>query len=163
MMWLPQIIIGLVCLGFGVAATRFVIPKLIVPLLETTGELSFSGVWESSSVTLLIAVSLILGFIIYLLGKLKRFRTTEGFMGGETIDGKIDFSSTEFYKTVSNFKLFSVFYRKAQKRGFDIYDNSKKLVLNINSVFSKAHAGVLPLYALWVILGMIILIIVLLF
>jgi len=162
-MWLPQIIIGLVCLGFGIAATRFVVPKLIVPLLETPGELNYIGVWESSSVTLLIAVSLILGFVIYLLGKLKRFRTTEGFIGGETVDGKIDFSSTEFYKTVSNFKLFSAFYRIAQKRGFDIYDNSKKLVLNINSVFSKAHAGVLPLYALWVIFGMIILIIVLLF
>ncbi len=163
LMWLPQIIIGLVCLGFGIAATRFVVPKLIVPLLETPGELNYIGVWESSSVTLLIAVSLILGFVIYLLGKLKRFRTTEGFIGGETVDGKIDFSSTEFYKTVSNFKLFSAFYRIAQKRGFDIYDNSKKLVLNINSVFSKAHAGVLPLYALWVIFGMIILIIVLLF
>jgi formate hydrogenlyase subunit 3/multisubunit Na+/H+ antiporter MnhD subunit len=161
LMWLPQIIIGLICLGFGIVATKLVIPNLIVPLVEVPGEVVFKGIWESSSVTLLVVVSLVLGFIIYLLGRLKRFRTTEGFMGGETMDGKIDFSSTEFYKTVSSFKLFSGFYKKAEKRGFDIYDNSKKIILNLNTVFSKAHAGILPLYALWVVFGLIILVIVL--
>ena len=59
-------------------------------------------------------------------------------------------------------KLFSFFYRKSEKGSFDIYDCSKRLVLGINSVFSRCHSGILPLYALWVILGLIVIVVILL-
>jgi hypothetical protein len=106
-------------------------------------------------------VSIILGFIIYLFGNLKKFRTAEGFMGGELIEDDKDYSSIEFYKTIQSFKPFSFFYRNAAKGKIDLYDNSKNLVLGINKIFSKCHSGVLPLYALWVILGLIIIVLVL--
>ncbi len=160
LMWLPEIIIAIICLGFGIFATKYVIPNLIVPL---SGEFIYEGAWASNTVTALIIVSIVIGFIIYLLGRVKNFRTTEGFIGGETIVEETDFSSVEFYKTVSAFKIFSFFYKKAEKRCFDIYDNSKNIILNLNAMLSKAHAGILPLYALWVVLGLIIIVIVLLF
>lgn len=160
LMWLPEIIIAIICLGFGIFATKYVIPNLIAPL---SGEFIYEGAWASNTVTALIIVSIIIGFIIYLLGRVKNFRTTEGFIGGETIVEETDFSSVEFYKTVSTFKIFSFFYKKAEKRCFDIYDNSKNIILNLNAMLSKAHAGILPLYALWVVLGLIIIVIVLLF
>lgn len=153
LMWLPEIIIALICIGIGVFSTRFVVPNLIMPV---TGEFQYEGIWGSGTITGLVLVSLVLGFIIYLLGNLKKIRTVEGFMGGETVQEEIDYSATDFYKTVSSFRLFSFFYRKAEEKRFDIYDNTKGLILNLNSLFSKAHAGLLPLYALWVILGLIV-------
>lgn len=158
LMWLPEIIIALLCTGIGIFATRFIVPKFIVPLV---GEFQYEGIWSSGTITGLVVVSIVLGFIIFLLGNLKKIRTTEGFMGGELIEEGADYSSIDFYKTISSFKLFSFFYRKAEEKGFDIYDNSKNLILNINKVFSKAHAGILPLYALWVIFGLIIIVAVL--
>jgi len=160
LMWLPEIIIALICTGIGIFATKYFVPKFIVPL---SGEFQYEGIWSSGTITGLVIVSIILGFIIFLLGNLKKFRTTEGFMGGEEISEETDFSSVEFYKTISSFKVFSIFYRKAEKKGFDIYDNTKNVILNINSVLSKGHAGLLPLYALWVIFGLIIIVVVLLF
>jgi len=159
LMWFPEIIIALSCTGIGVFATKYVVPKLIIPL---SGDFQYEGIWSSSIITGLIIVSIILGFIIYLLGKIKRFRTTEGFIGGETIREETDYSSIEFYKTISSFKILSFFYKKAEKKCFDIYDNTKNIVLNINNLLSKGHAGILPLYALWVILGLIIIAIILL-
>jgi len=158
LMWFPQIIIGLTCLGFGIFATKYVVPNLIMPL---SGEFQYEGIWSSNIITALIIVTIILGFIIYLLGRVKRFRTTEGFMGGETVEEKIDFSSVEFYKTVGSFKLFAFFYRNAEKKNLDVYDNSKNVILNINKLLSMGHAGILPLYALWVILGLIIIVVIL--
>jgi formate hydrogenlyase subunit 3/multisubunit Na+/H+ antiporter MnhD subunit len=158
LMWFPEIIIALTCLGFGIFATKYVIPNLITPL---SGDFQYEGVWASNIITALIIITIILGFIIYLLGRVKRFRTTEGFMGGELLEEKVDFSSIEFYKTINSFKLFAFFYRNAEKRNFDIYDNSKNIILNINKLFSNCHAGILPLYMLWVILGLIIIVIIL--
>jgi len=158
LMWFPEIIIALTCLGFGIFATKYVIPNLITPL---SGDFQYEGVWASNIITALIIITIILGFIIYLLGRVKRFRTTEGFMGGELLEEKVDFSSIEFYKTINSFKPFAFFYRNAEKRNFDIYDNSKNIILNINKLFSNCHAGILPLYMLWVILGLIIIVIIL--
>jgi multicomponent Na+:H+ antiporter subunit A len=158
LMWLPAIIIALVCAGIGIVATQFFVPRIIVPI---SGEFQYGGIWSSGTITGLVVVSIVLGFIIFLLGNLKKIRTTEGFMGGEPIEEGTDYSSIDFYKTISSFKLFSFFYRKAEEKRFDIYDNSKNIILNINKVFSKAHAGILSLYALWVIFGLIIIVAVL--
>ena len=114
--------------------------------------------WSSGTVTGLIIASLFIGFLIYLVGNLKKFRTTGIFAGGEEIEGVTDFSAVEFYKTISGFKLFAAFYRGAEKKFFDLYDNSKRLVLGLNKFFSGCHSGELPLYAVWVFLGMIIII-----
>jgi formate hydrogenlyase subunit 3/multisubunit Na+/H+ antiporter MnhD subunit len=159
LMWLPEIIIALLCVGIGISATKFIIPKLIVPL---SGEFQYEGIWSSGTITGLVLVSIVIGFIIYLIGNPKKMRTTEGFMGGETIVEETDYSSKEFYKTISSFKLLAFFYRNAEKKVFDIYDNSKNIILNINKVLSKGHAGILPLYALWVIFGLIIIALILL-
>ena len=155
LMWLPMIIIATICVGFGVFATKYVVPKLIVPLV---GEFEYGGVWSSGAVTGLIIASLFIGFLIYLVGNLKKFRTTGIFAGGEDIEGVTDFSAVEFYKTISGFKIFAAFYRGAEKKFFDLYDNLKRIILGLNKFFSKCHSGELPLYITWVFLGMIIII-----
>ncbi len=158
LMWLPEIVIALICVGFGVFATRFVVPSFIVPMV---GEFQYEGIWSSGTVTGLILVSLVVGFLIYLLGNVKKVRTTGIFAGGEEMSVETDFPATEYYKTISNLKVLSFFYKRAEKKLFDLYDNVKNIVLNINTVFSRCHSGVLPLYAAWVVLGIIVLVIVL--
>ncbi len=155
LMWLPMIIIAIICIGFGVFATKYVVPKLIIPLV---GEFEYGGVWSSGTVTGLIIASLFIGFLIYLVGNLKKFRTTGVYAGGEDIEGVADFSSVDYYKTISGFKIFAAFYRGAEKKFFDLYDNSKRIILGLNKFFSKCHSGELPLYVTWVFLGMIIII-----
>jgi len=158
LMWLPMIIIALICVGFGVFANRLVVPNLIMPLV---GDFQYEGVWSSGTVTGLILVSLFIGFLIHLLGKIKNVRTTSMFAGGEDVEGVTDFSAVEFYKTIGDIKLLSFFYKRAEKGLFDIYDNSKKLILGLNKFFSTCHSGELPLYAAWVFLGLIILAVIL--
>jgi formate hydrogenlyase subunit 3/multisubunit Na+/H+ antiporter MnhD subunit len=158
LMWLPMIIIAVVCIGFGIFATRFVVPALIKPLV---GDFEYGGVWSSGIVTGLILVSLFIGFLIYLLGNIKNTRTTGIYAGGEDVEAVTDFSAVDFYKTISGFKLFSFFYKRAERGLFDLYDNSKRLVLGLNKFFSRCHSGELPLYAAWVFLGLIIIAVIL--
>jgi formate hydrogenlyase subunit 3/multisubunit Na+/H+ antiporter MnhD subunit len=158
LMWFPQLIIALVCVFFGIFATRIVVPGLIVPI---SGEFKYEGIWSSGTVTGLVVVSLVVGFLIYLLGNIKKFRTAEVFMGGETVRSETDFPAVEYYKTISTLRIFSFFYRNAERKIFDIYDNIRRMVQGVHTVFSKCHSGILPLYALWVIFGLIILVIVL--
>jgi len=63
LMWLPQIFIAIVCIGFGIFAAKLVIPYLIEPV---TGTLDYVGIWQSQSVSILILVSVVVGFLIYL-------------------------------------------------------------------------------------------------
>jgi formate hydrogenlyase subunit 3/multisubunit Na+/H+ antiporter MnhD subunit len=159
LMWLPQVVIAILCAAFGIAGTLFVVPTLIVPI---SGQFPFVGIWAANTVTWLVIISMAIGFILSLLGKPKRYRTTEGFMGGEIIRDETAYASTEFYKTIGNFKIFAFFYKNAEKKIFDLYDNTKNLILNINTAFSKGHSGLLPLYTLWVVLGLLAIFVVLL-
>jgi NADH:ubiquinone oxidoreductase subunit 5 (subunit L)/multisubunit Na+/H+ antiporter MnhA subunit len=157
MMWFPMIILALLCIFFGVFATNIIVPKLFMPV---SGAFQFKGFWNSSFVSLLILISIILGIIIYLALSLKKFRTEDSFIGGEKIQDQTSFSTTEFYKTISEFHLFSWIYRKAEERWFDIYDLSKKFVLWFSHQLSESHTGVLPAYIIWVFAGLIVMLLI---
>ncbi|RKX96180.1 MAG: hypothetical protein DRP84_01935 [Spirochaetes bacterium] len=154
LMWLPQVLISIGCIGFGIFATNIIIPEFIKPL---SGSFQYTGIWKANLVTGLIIVSIVLGLIIYLIGNLKNVRTASAFIGGEDVEESLDYKVTDFYKTISEAKVFNVFYKKAERGRFDIYDNSKGVILKLNKVFSVCHSGLLPLYTLWVIAGMLIL------
>ena len=159
-MWLPQIIIAIICVGFGVFAAKFVIPAFIEPV---TGKLDYVGIWQSQSVSILILVSIVVGFLVYLFGSMKNHRVSDSFIGGEKLQNEMNFSPLDFYQTIKNFKFLSFFYKKAEKKWFDIYDIFKNIFLWFNKVFSNAHNGFLPRYVFWYIAGMLILLIILIF
>ena len=158
LMWLPMVILAIICVGFGVVATGFVLPELLMPV---TGNFEFIGIWNSSMVSILILVSIVVGVVIYLAGDIKKFRTDDSFLGGEKMQETAHYSVLDFYKTISDFRFLSFFYKRAEKKWFDIYDLSKGLVLNMNGQFSKAHNGVLTTYTAWIVMGLIILLILL--
>ena len=156
-MWIPLLILASFCIFFGVFATNIIVPKLFMPL---AGEFQFTGFWNSSSVSFLVLISIILGIVLYLALNLKRFRTEDSFIGGEKIQDQTGYSTPEFYKTIGEFRLFSWFYKKAGERWFDIYDLSKQFVLRISHQLSEAHSGVLPGYIIWVFAGLVIMLLI---
>ncbi|MFC2151576.1 NADH-quinone oxidoreductase subunit L [Bacteroidota bacterium] len=159
LMWFPLVILALFCIGFGVFAPKYIVPKLFMPI---TGEFSFIGVWQSSTVSALIIVSILLGIIIYFIGNIKNFRTEDSFVGGgERMQEESRFETTEFYDTIKNFGILKGIYQKAEKRWFDIYDISRKIIHWFSKGLQGAHTGVLPNYAIWVFAGLIIMLLIL--
>jgi len=158
LMWFPMAVLALFCVIFGVFATGIVIPKLFIPVV---GSFTFNGLWSSSFVSLLVLISIVLGFLIYLATGRKKFRTEENFIGGESKEKLgASYPAPEFYKTFSEFRLFSRIYERAEEKAFDIYDLSKKAVLWISGGLSNAHTGVLPGYVVWVCAGLIIMLLI---
>jgi NADH:ubiquinone oxidoreductase subunit 5 (subunit L)/multisubunit Na+/H+ antiporter MnhA subunit len=157
LMWIPLVVLALLCVALGVFSTNLVVPKLFMPV---TGIFQFTGSWNSMFVSLLVLISIILGIIIYLATNIKKFRTDDSFIGGEKIQEQMGYPTAEFYKTVTEFRFFSWIYKKAEEKWFDIYDLSKQVVLWISHVFSDAHTGVLPGYILWVFAGLIVMLLI---
>ncbi|MCE5346685.1 MAG: hypothetical protein LLG13_10415 [Bacteroidales bacterium] len=157
LMWIPPVILSIFCIIFGVFATNFVVPKLFMPV---SGEFQFTGFWNSSVVSLLVVISIILGIIFYLVFNLKRFRTEDSFIGGEKIQDQTGYPTPEFYKTIGEFGFFSWIYKKAEAKWFDIYDISKKFVLWLSHQLSEAHTGVLTDYVIWAFAGLIIMLLI---
>ena len=46
-MWLPKVILALICVGFGVFATNYVIPKTFIPI---AGDFQYVGAWNSTTI-----------------------------------------------------------------------------------------------------------------
>ena len=153
LMWLPLAVLALLCILFGVFATKVVVPRLFMPV---SGTFEFPGFWDSSFVSLLVIISLALGFLIYAALNLKKFRREDSFIGGEKMQEQAAYPTPEFYKTFTEFRLLSVIYKKAEEKWFDIYDLSKRFVLWTSHLLSETHAGLLPGYVVWACAGIII-------
>ena len=153
-MWIPMLILALVCIGFGVFASNLVVPKLFMPV---TGVFEYTGIWNSSTVGILVLVSIALGFLIYLLGNIRNFRTSDSFVGGEKLQEEFSYSTPEFYKSFQEFKWLAFMYRKARDKWFDLYVLVKHFCTWLGRLFSRAHTGILHDYTLWVVAGLVIL------
>lgn len=152
LMWLPLAILALFCVTFGVFATNYVVPRFFLPV---SGEFQIAGFWDSTFVSLLVVISIVLGIIIYLAASRNRFRTEDSFIGGEVFHDKTGYPTPQFYKTITEFSFFAGIYKKAEQRYFDLYDVSKQFVLWFSHILSDTHAGVLTGYILWVFAGLI--------
>ncbi|MBN1416277.1 MAG: hypothetical protein JW973_14340 [Bacteroidales bacterium] len=151
-MWLPMILLAIVCLIAGIFASHLVIPQLFEPVL---GTINYTGIWDSSAIALLILLSIILGVLVYMIGNLNKFRKDDSFIGGETNRDQTGYEVTDFYKTIGEAPVFKYLYDKAEKKWFDIYDLSKSVVLKVSHLFSAAHNGILSNLAFWVLAGLI--------
>ncbi|MCF7920550.1 MAG: hypothetical protein K9N06_11620 [Candidatus Cloacimonetes bacterium] len=159
-MWFPQLVLAAICIFFGLFAA-----KAVIPVLFNFGAMAdnsnLAGLWESPQVSLLILVTILLGVIIYLMGNPKKHRISDSFIGGEKVQNELNFLPSDYYKTIAELKLFSFFYKWAEKKRFDIYHIGKSIVLACYSVGSKCHSGILSTYLVWVVAGMAIIILIL--
>jgi formate hydrogenlyase subunit 3/multisubunit Na+/H+ antiporter MnhD subunit len=157
-MWIPMLILALGCIGFGVFASNQVVPKLFMPV---SGSFQYTGFWASSTVSLLVVVSIALGVLIYFIGNIKNFRTSDSYIGGEKIQEQTSFSTLEFYKSLQEFKWLDTLFRRAQERWFDLYQLSGRFIAWLGGLFSRVHTGILHDYILWVFAGLVILLLLL--
>ena len=152
-MWLPCVILAIICVIFGVFAYKVPLKYFILP---TVKGVTFIGTWYAGLSTLLVIIGLALGLLIF---KLKGLRPTmrqdTAFVGGEAIDLKQDrVTGTEFYNTVKEFGILKGVYKKAEAGLFDIYEQGKNIVFGIGKSLQYLHNGVLPTYLVWTLLGM---------
>lgn len=157
LMWAPVAFLALICIFLGVFATEFAVPEIIMPV---SGKFEFPGIWNSSTVALLVLLSIIIGLVIYAGMNLKNFRREDSFMGGEKIQDMAGYPVTGFYDTISQIRIISWFYGKAGERWFDVYDLSKRSILWLSHYLSEAHSGVLTGYILWALAGLIIILLI---
>jgi multicomponent Na+:H+ antiporter subunit A len=158
LMWIPMVLLSLSCIVLGVFATSWVVPRLFMPV---AGSFEFSGTWSSSTVSLLVLVSIVLGLLIYYLGNTKNMRTSDSFVGGDKLQEELSFSTPEFYKSFQEFGWLSSMYRRAREKWFDLYELLGRFFSWLGSLFSRAHTGILHDYTLWVFAGLVILLLVL--
>jgi len=159
LMWLPLAVTALFCLGFGVLATGVVVPRIFMPV---TGTFEFSGLWSAGTASLMILISIITGILVYLATGIKKFRTSDSFIGGEKFYDKTAYPAPEFYKTISEFGFLRAVYQRAEKKWFDIYDLSRQFVLWFSHILSDTHNGVLSSYIIWVFAGLLIMLLIML-
>jgi NADH:ubiquinone oxidoreductase subunit 5 (subunit L)/multisubunit Na+/H+ antiporter MnhA subunit len=155
-MWIPLVVLALFCLFFGFFTSSVVVPVLLTP---ASGDFTFTGTWNSSFILIMVLVSIVLGGIIYLSGRIRGFRSEENFIGGEKPTDETAFPVTGFYNTIGEFKPIAWLYRKASDGWFDLYELSRQGVLWLSHQLSVVHTGVLPYYAFWVICGLVLMLI----
>jgi len=153
----PMVILASLCVVFGVFAFKLPIEHFLEPVIAN---IKFTGVWAPDNATLLIILGLIVGFIIYLFGNLKGIREANNFIGGEKIQVEERITGAGFYNTIREMGGINRFYKWAEAKFFDIYDQGIRLATGIANLFRKVHTGELNLYLLWVVMGLIILLIV---
>jgi formate hydrogenlyase subunit 3/multisubunit Na+/H+ antiporter MnhD subunit len=158
MMWIPMLVLALTCIVFGVFATGQVVPGMLMPV---SGSFEFTGLWSSTTVGILVLVSIALGILIYFLGNTRNFRTSDSFVGGESLQDELSYSTPEFYKSFQEFRWLAFMYRNAREKWFDLYELVKKACTWLGGLFSRAHTGILHDYVLWVFAGLVVLLLLL--
>ncbi len=159
-MWFPMAVLAGLCVIFGVFAYKVPLKNLILPAVPGV---SFLGFWSPGLATLLIIIGIVLGVIIYWLGRIKGLRTDTAYVGGEIIPQDSRVTGVDFYDTIRDLATLKAIYRKSEKKLFDIYDQGTRFVFFFIRGLRKIHSGVLSTYLFWSLFGMLILFIIMLF
>lgn len=185
-MKIPMVILASACVGLGIFAYQVPLRLFIlasVPAISPPAE--WIGWWQPGLATTLIIVGIIIGAIIYLLSKVRWFRESTSYIGGEKVSPEMKVSGVEFYDTVRNFAGLSKIYEAAEKKKLDFYDWGMavcKAVAYILQLLDRAidhiwlklaylallggkgasllHSGILHTYLAWCLVGLILLLLI---
>jgi len=152
----PMLVLALLCIALGVFTARLVIPSILIP---ASGSFAYSEGWNGTLVGSMVVVSIVLGILIYLLGNVRNYRRSESFVGGESLQDELSYSTPEFYKTMMEFGWLARLYRRAEQKYFDIYELFRRCLDWLGKIFSRLHTGILHDYTIWVLAGLLILLI----
>jgi formate hydrogenlyase subunit 3/multisubunit Na+/H+ antiporter MnhD subunit len=152
-MQIPMLVLALLCVLFGIWYS-LPLNAFINPATRTTP--APIGSWDSLLAIILVAGGLLIGLIIYALGRIKKkARVGETFIGGEVLKSEdIRVPGTGFYNSISSMKPFKGIYQTQEKGAFDPYNWFGRLGLIFSTILKKIHNGILPFYVFWTLLGM---------
>lgn len=160
--WLVTITLSVLCLVLGIFAFPLMIKKLLGPILNGNMEIinTVPGFYDPYLMVTLFSI----GLVIVLLGYLvfRKIRFDRNYVGGQEDTDHFTVNGTHFYNDIRFMRPLKTIYDLAQKKAFDIYDWTGKLVQSIGTLIRKSHTGVLTTYATWVIIGFILVMLLLL-
>lgn len=163
---MPLMFLAGLCVLFGVFAHSIPLPYFILPALNEP--VTFPGTWRATQASGLLLVAFLLGWIVYAFtmrnGKLRKVPT---FIGGERMDETripgvpvgperhVEVTGVDFYLTVEQLPVLKTMYEMARRKLFDIYETSGKGSAWLTNCLRGLHAGLLPTYLTWCVLGLI--------
>jgi formate hydrogenlyase subunit 3/multisubunit Na+/H+ antiporter MnhD subunit len=150
-MWLPALVLALLCVLFGVFAFELPLRYLIFPIV---GRIPLYGIWDPGTATGLILIGLLLGLLFYWLGGVKKVTTKPAFIGGEILpEAAVKVSGVDFYDTVKGIKPLAWAYKLAARKWFDIYVVGANLVFTLSILLRALVNGALSTYLAWLFVG----------
>jgi len=159
----PMIVLAALCVVFGVWA-KFPIDTFINPIVHgsigtaASGALSGSmGFWDPSVATGLIILGLLVGLIIFGVGKLTTRRTGRIFIGGTRPPDPLDSMhvvGTGFYNTIKETKGLRGAFANAEQDVFDVYEVGGRIGNVFVQGLRSIHSGVLSTYLAWSVIGL---------
>jgi formate hydrogenlyase subunit 3/multisubunit Na+/H+ antiporter MnhD subunit len=167
-MSIPMVVLAALCLVFGIFAYAIPLSGFIMPAVEGVSWMrvpnvsQWLGWWSPGLATLLIAVGILFGLVVYLASKFRTARTDTTYVGGEILSPDTRVTGTDFYTTVSDMGFFHGMYTWAEQKAFDTYDIGQRIAFYFIRGFRAIHTGILPEYLSWVLAGMLILVVLLL-
>jgi len=178
-MWLPPVLLAVLCIVFGVFAYQLPLRGLIYPSLPLLVEPV--GIWQPALTTLLMLAALGIGALIYAFGTARKSVAARTFVGGEKIaddeEGRV--TGTAFYTPVKHLPILDELLKYGEMGAFDIYNWLTGIFRALGLVFrhvvdrvltalfefvgalvrwagrglSYIQSGSLPMYVAWVFIG----------
>jgi hypothetical protein len=159
-MQLPMIVLALLAIGFGVYY-RWPLLAFIYPGIGA--EAAPLGIWSSGWATGLIVVGLLVGLVIYALGRYRKSaRVVAPFTGGEELDqetGRV--MGTRFYDTIRSMPVLKGIYGAQEKGRLDPAAWIGAAGLGFTAGLRRIHNGLLSWYLSWSLFGIVLLLLLL--
>ncbi len=120
-MRIPVALLAIACLFFGIF---YLVPvnQIIRPILGEMGiQAVIPGIWQSTLATVLLIISLIIGFLFYLGGRARQAVETEVFLGGEALDPAVyRVPGTQFYGPIKGLGGLKQLLSRGERGDFDL-------------------------------------------
>ena len=159
LMIIPVVILASICVLFGIFAYSIPVQYFLIPSVP---QFLYSGIWSPGLATVMIIIGIIIGLIIYMMGRILSVREAESFIGGEKLPVETRITGTGFYDTIRNIKGIRKIYAWANTKRFDVYDVSGAVIMGVTKFLRRAHSGILTSYMIWFVIGLSILLLILL-
>jgi formate hydrogenlyase subunit 3/multisubunit Na+/H+ antiporter MnhD subunit len=152
--WGATGLLALLCIIFGIFAREIPLRLFLNPALEENGLASgaASGLYNPQLIIILFAGVFLAGLLVYLLTRKVRF--DEVYLGGRRPSDAFRIIGTEFYNEIKAMKPLKTLYDWAEKKYFDVYDLGARVTFGAAHGLQKAHSGLLSLYLLFIVFGL---------
>jgi formate hydrogenlyase subunit 3/multisubunit Na+/H+ antiporter MnhD subunit len=164
-MTIPQIVLALLCIFFGVFAV-FPVGTFLTPIVNEAAPLSIISslrwentlsLWNPSVATILLLIGLVVGVIIYFIGKSFKPRRVATYYGGNKIDDEdVRVPGTGFYETIEKLPILRTMYHDNES---GVWDPDYFFSSIIDGVVIRGlkfmHSGNLSTYLSWAIIGLV--------
>jgi formate hydrogenlyase subunit 3/multisubunit Na+/H+ antiporter MnhD subunit len=151
--WLATGLLAALCVAFGLLARQIPLRLFVLPAVEESGFGSpeFLGFYSPRLILLLFSLAFLAGLAVFFL--MKKVRYDDVYLGGQTPSEYFRAVGTEFYKEIAEMKPLRGLFRLAGEKKFDVYDLGAKGTFDLSHLLQKAHQGLLPVYLLFILFG----------